>query len=375
MNVKRTIGVAGRVCCWVLIIAYCVAALSPYISPGQFRWITLFNLAYLPLLILICLTAGVCLFLSKRQLLVITVVLALSYQSLLSTVGIQLTASSFQLEKQPGSLRVMSWNCNEFGTPFNRDWGIGEQKYLMAEVINQYQPDVLALMDVGVSSEKNSGVYDEKIQRIRTATGMSHYLFADIIRYEGPLYADRIGILLFSRFPFNDTSSFISRFPEKCGVANLTFDGRKISIITSHLSSMSLWPSIPGKAGLEYLKGDSTEIKTKSIVSKLLDFGDAHALEASIIRQHLDSVKGPLIFAGDLNSVPSSYVYRHIRKDLNDAFLSGDYGIGGTYNRIFPKPRIDVMFYSDELELVQFVRPASKLSDHFPLVADFRWRE
>jgi endonuclease/exonuclease/phosphatase (EEP) superfamily protein YafD len=138
---------------------------------------------------------------------------------------------------------------------------------------------------------------------------------------------------------------------------------------------MSLWPSNEEESGYKYLEGDSTKTKAREIYSKIKRFGEYHSREAEVIKRFVNASPCPVIFCADLNSVPSSHVYSHIKAGLHDAFLENGLGTGGTYNRIFPKLRIDVLLHSGELEALQLKRPAIGLSDHYPLIADIKWKE
>jgi len=172
-----------------------------------------------------------------------------------------------------------------------------------------------------------------------------------------------------------DIGSVKNVVTERAVYIDILVQSKTLRVYAAHLTSMSLWPNTKNEAGVEYLKGDSTQIKAKTIAGKLLMFGKSHAGEAEILKSHMNKSPYPILFSGDLNSVPSSYIYSHLSSGLNDIFIQKGFGIGGTYNMVFPRIRIDVVLYSKQLKLVQFKRVGTDLSDHYAHITDIKWEE
>ena len=103
-------------------------------------------------------------------------------------------------------------------------------------------------------------------------------------------------------------------------------------------------------------------------------FDKIHFEQARLIKSELNKSALPFVFCGDLNSVPASYVYQHISKNLNDAFLSTGFGFGGTYDSISPTLRIDVVLMDQRLKSTQHQTPHLHLSDHYPNLVDIQLR-
>jgi endonuclease/exonuclease/phosphatase (EEP) superfamily protein YafD len=88
----------------------------------------------------------------------------------------------------------------------------------------------------------------------------------------------------------------------------------------------------------------------------------------------IDESPYPVLICADFNDVPGSYTYTKVKKNLKDAFAEKGFGLGRTYNLIFPTLRIDYIFYDPEiLELsgYQSIR-TTELSDHNPIIANFK---
>jgi len=75
----------------------------------------------------------------------------------------------------------------------------------------------------------------------------------------------------------------------------------------------------------------------------------------------------PEIICTDLNNNAFSKAYREIQKSRVDAFLEKGTGFGATYHFSFIPMRIDFIFASPELKIIDFETHAVKLSDHKPI--------
>jgi endonuclease/exonuclease/phosphatase family metal-dependent hydrolase len=79
----------------------------------------------------------------------------------------------------------------------------------------------------------------------------------------------------------------------------------------------------------------------------------------------------PSIVCGDMNDVPSSYVYRRLRGDYEDAFLSLGKGLGNTFHEGIYNFRIDYIFFNNFVEPHLFSVDKIEKSDHYPILFKF----
>ena len=96
------------------------------------------------------------------------------------------------------------------------------------------------------------------------------------------------------------------------------------------------------------------------------------ALQAQVVKDHINRSPFPVIVVGDFNDTPVSYAYRKIRKGLNDSFVNSGYGAGFTYKGNYPPNRIDYILYDNSLINSYFEIIKVKYSDHYPIIAYFR---
>ena len=78
----------------------------------------------------------------------------------------------------------------------------------------------------------------------------------------------------------------------------------------------------------------------------------------------------PIIISCDLNEAPNTFGYKHLRKNLNDAFLESGFGTGSTMVSSYPL-RIDYLFSSSNLKTYNFDKGEDEISDHYPIWTDY----
>jgi endonuclease/exonuclease/phosphatase family metal-dependent hydrolase len=86
----------------------------------------------------------------------------------------------------------------------------------------------------------------------------------------------------------------------------------------------------------------------------------------------MDESPYPVVVCGDMNDVPNSNAYQIISKNLYDAYTEKGWGVGRTFKFLSPTLRIDYVLHSKELQLAQVNVLQTKLSDHSPVLADFK---
>ncbi len=354
----------------LVTLLYLVSCLTPYLSTTQFPAGTLFSLAYLPILIAYALLVLTWVFIKKKIALLLALLFFCGYRNFSSTIALNITRKEWTWQKDTGTVRIMCWNVNRLGDPYIKADTPGSIRRKMLEFIARSEPDIFCVQDFTLNEYIGFRTgFVNNVNAVLAAGKFGDYWYPYYYEYDGPNYCDKMGVAIFSKFPILKTGAFSKNgeiIAEKALYADILVQQKTIRVFVAHLSSMGLWPNVAGEGGLPYFEGDSTKQRTSSVLSKLLYFGKVHSMDQSPY---------PVLFSGDLNSVPSGYVYRHLKKGLHDSFLENDFGVGGTYNMVFPKLRIDVLLHSREIEVTQYTRPAVELSDHYPIIADIRWKK
>lgn len=96
--------------------------------------------------------------------------------------------------------------------------------------------------------------------------------------------------------------------------------------------------------------------------------------DVDILRKTIDKLKGNIIICGDFNDVPESYAYRLLRgTDLKDAYVETGFGPLVTYNQHAFWFHLDQMLYRGDLKALNIRKGKTKVSDHYPVIAEFEF--
>jgi endonuclease/exonuclease/phosphatase family metal-dependent hydrolase len=125
--------------------------------------------------------------------------------------------------------------------------------------------------------------------------------------------------------------------------ATLTWEGREIDLLTTHLDATK----------------DDAERKH----------------QVALVREALLGLPAerPFILAGDFNALPGSSTLQPLRERWTDAWPALEQTEGPTFPSDRPRDRIDYFWYdAGRLRLARIRIPETQASDHRPLVATFR---
>lgn len=277
-------------------------------------------------------------------------------------------STSFQKEKQPNALRLMSWNVEHFDILEYKTHPETKQK--MLQLIKEYQPDIACFQEmVGSDSIRKAINY---IPDIMETDGFSdyHYSYNPKLDFDGNHH---FGIIIFSKYPIINKQT-ISFFPNDYNSIYQYIDVVKgadtVRVFNIHLQSLKFT-----NTNLEYIDSpsmtDEEDLKkSKSLISKLKKGFLKRKQQAEWISAEIDKSPYPVMVCGDFNDVPNSYAYSTIGRGLQNAFAEKGSGIGRTFSGISPTLRIDNIFVAQSYSVLQYTRINKKMSDHFPVFAD-----
>jgi endonuclease/exonuclease/phosphatase family metal-dependent hydrolase len=347
-------------------IFFLAGAYVKYFNPVQWWFLGLFTLI-LPYLIFLLITFFVFwLFAKPLWSCISVVVLVLGWHAVTNVFPLNFS-SSFSLQKEPGTIRVMSWNVEQFNILHHKDHP--EVKQQMLDLINKYDPDIACFQEV-VAGDKKRGInYFPDIQK---ALHFSDFFYSYNVKDD----FDRdhhFGTMIFSKLPIIAKQTIVN-YPNDY---NSTFQyidvmsgNDTLRMFNVHLQSLKFT-----KENLDFLekagvKSDSNITESKSIISKIKKGFLKRATQADFIKDEVDLSPYPVIICGDFNDVPNSYAYETIGVGLQNAFVEKGVGISRTFSAISPTLRIDNIFADKKFKITQFIRVKKLLSDHFPILAD-----
>lgn len=357
---------------YTTVLLYLLACLTPYISPEYFFGFTFLALVFPVLLVAMLLWLLVFLFKQKKKSLLIFFIVLLGYKNIYSNIGFNFF-NSHKNEKSTNTFRLLSWNVNGFLVQIKGHDTIGNPFRKMIDYIEKTNVDIVCLQDFETTS---NALFIQYIDIIKDSLQFPYTYFSVDIDSTLNTGRCRYGTCIFSKFPITNTGSIAytgKYFSESLGYADVAINNTSIRVFNTHLRSMYLNILHSKQFAFKYVIEDTMLVYHSSKLEKLKRFDTAHISQARLIKKVMDTTKMPFIFCADLNSVPSSYTYHYIAKNLNDAFVKNSFWWDKTYTTKLPFIRIDVVLTSKELTPVSYSNPKLKLSDHYPVIVDIAY--
>jgi endonuclease/exonuclease/phosphatase family metal-dependent hydrolase len=333
--------------------------LAVHINPDDFALPAIFGLAYPYLLLINILFAIIWAMLLKFEALISVVVIAIGFTHFSNYIKLIKPARD-----KTNTFKVLSYNVRLFNYFENKNNIISEKKVL--EFLKAQKPDILCLQEFFVL-----GSPAQKESAFKTALGSGYYSHMKVL---GSGKNRFYGIATFSKYPIIRKGEIIHPGSSSLSIyTDVLIQKDTFRIYNNHLQSFRLkrmersfieeMTASDNKEAIDEVKNLSVSLK-KGFIRR--------ALQAQIVKNHINKSPFPVIVAGDFNDTPVSYVYRKIRKGLNDSFVNSGYGAGFTYKGNYPPNRIDYILYDNALINSYFEIIRVRYSDHYPIVAYFR---
>ena len=280
-------------------------------------------------------------------------------------------SSTFSKEKLAGSIRVMSWNVEQFDVMQSKKHP--EVKNQMIDLVNEYQPDIACFQEM--VCEDSTVIKHGHISEFQQSLHFPDYFYSYNRKEDFWDYA-HFGILIFSKYPIINKQT-VMWYPYDYNSIFQYIDMVKgpdtFRVFNIHLQSLRF-----SRANLKYINQPSLEDsnaleESRSIITKFRTGFLKRKVQAERIREEMDKSPYPIILCGDFNDVPNSYAYHHIGKGMKNAFVEKGAGLGRTFSGIAPTLRIDNIFVNRQFDVEQYLRVKKRLSDHFPILTDIRF--
>ncbi|MBL0135011.1 MAG: endonuclease/exonuclease/phosphatase family protein [Chitinophagaceae bacterium] len=357
----------------LLVVVFLLACCNIWLNPQEWWWVAVLGLGFpFILLAVICCLVFWLIFKSRWAILPF-VALLLGYSNIRALIGVHFSAS-FNKEKAPNSLRILSWNVSWFDNQRKSDKNQKSRRKEMLEYIASQNADVLCFQEYLESNIKDDEYSNEKEF---SAMGYPYnYWVGDYILKKGTYLA---GTAIFSKYPIIKTFRLQyngerkDKAFESLIAADLDLGKDTIRVFTTHLQSILLKDD--DYKNIEVIRNvdDSMVAASKSILRKLKNGYKYRGGQAQMVREELDKSPYPEIICGDFNDVPNSYTYFTIKGPRQDAFLEKGSRFGRTYNKISPTLRIDYIMPNARFKVLQYTKTVLPYSDHFPIMADLQF--
>ncbi|HEX5153445.1 MAG TPA: endonuclease/exonuclease/phosphatase family protein [Parafilimonas sp.] len=354
--------------CIVLLFLFIISCFSAFIAPSLFSYITLFTLAFPYLFLLTLITAIINFYINKKLSFVTLLCMPPALFNLSHTLALNFP-KKFSDKKDEKTFRVMTWNVQDFVDLSPQS----DVRSKMLTIIHQKDPDVLCIQEL---TNVEGGRWRISVRKELDSLGYKYCFFSNdwVTSNKHDAIVTR-GVAIFSKTPVTDSGRIeinkVDGITEHLIYVNTEFNKRLVRIYTAHLASYQLYRDT------DRVKKDIYEItynRKRDIQYKLREVEQLHQQEAEIISDTVSKAVFPVIYCGDMNTTPCSYPYRLLKNDFNDAFLEEGSGIGATFYKILPLLRIDYCLVDKRLEVTNCTVIKQKLSDHYPVIADVKWK-
>jgi endonuclease/exonuclease/phosphatase (EEP) superfamily protein YafD len=191
-------------------------------------------------------------------------------------------------------------------------------------------------------------------KNIKQATGLSF----DYRAQDGQL-------TIFSRFPLkNQRTEYFSNRANGYLVAEVETPQGTWKLINVHLQTNGISHLANEVAQERNLQEKQTWQKIKTMFGRYARSNQIRTKQAEEILKVVQNSDLPIIVAGDLNDVPTSYLYQKMSSQLQDAHLARNWGLGTTFAGFLPGLRIDYTLPDPSFQIHDFKRIACSFSDH-----------
>lgn len=363
---KYSILIVSVVAGLLLMLCRFVPAINPYEQPGAGI------LAYLaPVMVVVNVGFLVFWLLTRKFYFTIIPILALFLSWSVWTTYLAFNPLTKQdLVRSDSSFTFMSYNVRLLDL---YNWS--GKKQTRADIIQYFREkncDVLCLQEFYTG---NDSVGYDNISAIKYACNYPYVSMCDVNTNK----RGRWGSVIFSRWPIVKTvdHDIDVRGSNLLQQADVVVREDTISLFNIHLKSNRFTSTESGLVGKRELPAwnDTNISLSRRIYDKVLRNTISRGLEAELVSDIIARTGHPSIVCGDLNDIASSYVYFTLKGGRNDAFLEMGNGLGATYAGAVPLLRIDYVFYSEPLLLKGFATEHVAFSDHYPLLANFQFRQ
>lgn len=292
---------------FTIILFYLLVCLVPFLDPGRFWFISVLGLLYPFLLILVITSLFVLLIKKSKWFLLSLAALLISWQQVSVLVALHIPNKT---EGTSGkTLRVLSWNVSRWTENRRSARGKQENSYRtkMMAVVQKQNADVLCFQEFFECYAP--AFFSSNIPVFKKMGYAYHYFSPSSITVNG---AFQTGLIIFSKYPIIDSAYFktVSRgHSEGFSYVDIKFRENVLRIFNTHLESAGFKHRDPGSESYT------------AIFSKLRRSYSLRRQQADRIRTEMDKSPYPVIFCGDVDDVPNSYVYFKLKGNLQDAFL------------------------------------------------------
>lgn len=270
-------------------------------------------------------------------------------------------------QNETNCIQVLTFNAKYFSLPGNAD---PKSEELFFEKLDKINPDILCFQEMNSDNAQQNNITSRLQKKYRS------FYKCNIREIKKIWITNNIGLL--SRFPI--VNSGVVEHNESSGnytiYADIAVEADTLRVITTHLQSIGFEKEQYKAVELLSEELDSIEISQyRRIAGKVKRAFMLRSIQADLIHEFIGESPYKVIVCGDFNDSPTSYAYRTIRGDLNDAFMEAGAGLGRTYVGPMPSLRIDYILGDATFKFYNYYAKSFEFSDHKMVSCTIQYKE
>ena len=221
----------------------------------------------------------------------------------------------------------------------------------VAQVVREQKPDILCLQETMGLTTGRPGALQQQADPLPALQALLP---------AGWFMARTHEVTTFSRFPI--VSQRVHEMPPATGRAILETQvnvrGKMLSVFNAHISMKEL---------------SRAEQQRDRAMPRVLQFGGSSTTrqkQIDVLLAATAKVQTPFVVCGDFNLPPRGIVYRTLTSKLTDSFKVAGWGSGFSFHSDWPLMRIDYIWLSNGVRVLDCQVLNARASDHRPYVAD-----
>lgn len=200
----------------------------------------------------------------------------------------------------------------------------------------------------------------------------------DLIAAEGPyaywVKAGEGSLAIFSRYPLKKVEEvFFDNEVNGYLMTNVHLPDDTIRLINAHLQSNRVTGMANNLEKERNLTKKDNWVTLKQMFGRYGRATASRTKQAEVLLSLVEKSPHPVVLAGDMNDVPTSFPYRVLNQSeqLMDAWIEAGSGVGTTYAGALPGLRIDYVFLDSALTVSEAKVLPEGASDHRPVRVRF----
>ena len=338
----------------ILALGLLATTLSDIVTPSRSVLPSVAAYGYLPLLVANVLMIVLWLLMRRWTWLLSAAVIVLRWGTLGCFVQVTGTSKVPSTEEHPYRVTLMTYNVHQFQGQDNQPAQSDSNALVFIDMVRRYEPDVLCLQEFAAA--RKVALTDSLV-----LMGYNHYYGARSTAKGIPY-----GTVVFSRLPI----TYVNRIDNEKLMVELLKEQQKLRVCCIHMDSYRFDDT--DREEIDRMRHGEVQESSRRTLGKVKETILSHETEwLQHLKPMVTQSSVPIVLAGDMNDIPSSWLYRQITKEMQDTFREQGRGLSITYNGGFPEFRIDMVFHGEGINTLSYHRIKSSMSDHYPVLTSF----